>query len=334
MTYNKKRKTLKDIAEASGVSEMTVSRVLRESGTVSNRTKEKVLAVVRELGYVQNRMAGSLATSRSNQVAVIIPSLSNHVFTEVMSGISEALDKEGYQAVVGISDYSLVKEEELVYSMMSWRPAGIIMTNIYHTQRTRNILVNTDVPVVEIMNVSKNPIDMSVGFDHSEAGKLLAMHLIQKGYRKFGYVGWNKGDFSASARFEAIETEVTKSNCTLYAPHLFERPPTLAAGKIGLSKLMAVEPNLDAVFFSNDTAASGGLMHCIENNIIVPNQLAIAGFSGLESGQNLPLPLTTIQTSRYEIGRRSARNILARLSNMSLQRIWDMGFELIEGQTS
>jgi len=96
--------TLRDVSEASGVSEMTVSRVLRGRGDVSEATREKVLKAANELGYVPNKIAGALASQRVNLIAVIIPSMSNMVFPEVMTGINEGLEDTEFQAVVGITD--------------------------------------------------------------------------------------------------------------------------------------------------------------------------------------------------------------------------------------
>lgn len=334
MPKTEKRRTLRDVAHAAGVSEMTVSRVLRDTGVVSARTKARVLGVVEDLGYVQNQLAGSLAQSRSNQVAVIIPSLVNNVFTEVMSGISNELDKAGYNAVVGVSNYDLKKEEDLIYSMMSWRPAAVIVTNIHHTDRTRNILSNSGIPVVEIMNLTRTPIDMVVGLDHAKAGRLLADHLLSKGYRKFGIVGWNEQDLSAFARFSAIKERVSAHGFDMFAPELFDRPPDFVGGKIGLRTLLEIAPDLEAVFFSNDTAAIGGMMQCYEAGISIPDDLAITGFSGLEIGQNMPLKLTTVSTNRLETGRVAARSVLNRLFGITPPTIRDMGFQLIDGDTA
>ena len=97
--------TLRDVSEASGVSEMTVSRVLRNRGDVSDATREKVLAASKRLGYVPNKIAGALASQRVNLVAVIIPSMKNMVFPEVLSGVTSVLEDSGLQPVVGITDY-------------------------------------------------------------------------------------------------------------------------------------------------------------------------------------------------------------------------------------
>ena len=334
MTQKTRRPTLRDVARVAGVSEMTVSRTLRGTGVVSNRTRAHVTAVIEQMGYVQNHLAGSLASARSNQVAVIIPSLNNNVFTEVMSGITSELEKAGYNAVVGISDYELEKEEALIYSMLSWRPAGIVVSNIHHTKRTENILRNTDIPVVEIMNLTQSPIDMSVGLDHAAAGLALAEHMISRGYKRFGVIGEWSRDRSAAARIGAISQRIRQQGLDIFVPDLFEEPPNFSLGKSGLSRLLALRPDRDAVFFSNDTAAMGGMIHCIEHGISIPDQLAIAGFSGLATGQNFPQKLTTIATKRFDTGRMAARCVLNRLANVATKPVTNMGFELVEGQTS
>ena len=129
--------TLRDVSEASGVSEMTVSRVLRNRGDVSEATREKVLNAAKTLGYVPNKIAGALASSRVNLVAVIIPSLSNMVFPEVMTGISEVLDGTPLQPVVGVTNYLPEKEEEVLFEMLSWRPSGVILAGLEHSDASR-----------------------------------------------------------------------------------------------------------------------------------------------------------------------------------------------------
>lgn len=330
----KKRRTLGDVAKVANVSEMTVSRVLSGKGQVSDATKGRVKKVIEQLGYVPNRLAGSLATSRSNQVAVIIPSLMNNVFPEVTAGITDHLERAGYNAVIGISDYNVEKEENLIRSMMSWRPAGIILVGSQRSSSARNILCNASVPVVEIMELYDNPIDICVGLDHRKAGTAIAAHLLAQGYRRFGYVGFHEIDSSAARRFEGIREVLGQSGYSIEAEKLFERPPDIEMGKDGLASLLDMSSNLEAVFFSNDTAAIGGLLLCWERGIEVPDQLAIAGFSGLKSGQVMPRKLTTIATERYKIGTFGARAVLNRLDGQPVSTRVDLGFYLIEGETA
>ncbi len=334
MNETKKRRTLRDVAKEAGVSEMTVSRVMRGKGAVSASTRKQVMSAVTRLGYVPNRIAGSLATSRSNQVAVIIPSLRNIVFSQVTSGVTSELGKAGYNGIIGITDYSLSREESLVVSMMSWRPAAVIITNLMHSERTRTILASAPVPVVEIMDASAQPIDMSVGLDHSQAGRVLAEHLLSKGHRRFGYLGWNTNDFAAADRFRAIKARLAEAGLLIEAPECFDEPPDFLAGKEGLRRLLEANPELDAVIFSNDLAAVGGVFHCSEAGLCVPGRLAVAGFSGLQVGRVLPGGLTTIATDRFEIGRLAAKKALDAMSGHRTNPVLDVGFELIKGGTS
>jgi hypothetical protein len=123
----KPQMTLRDVAEAAGVSEMTVSRVLRQRGDVSEKTRERVFAAARTLGYVPNKIAGALASNRVNLVGVVIPSLSNMVFPDVLGGIGAVLDDTPLQPVVGTSKYDPDHEEHVIYEMLSWRPSGLIV---------------------------------------------------------------------------------------------------------------------------------------------------------------------------------------------------------------
>ena len=154
MTIEDKRPlTLRDVSEASGVSEMTVSRVLRNKGDVSEATREKVLRTAKRLGYVPNKIAGALASQRVNLIGVIIPSMSNMVFPEVMTAISRTLENTELQPVVGITDYLPEKEERVLYEMLSWRPSGVIIAGLEHSDASRAMLRTSGIPVVEIMDV-------------------------------------------------------------------------------------------------------------------------------------------------------------------------------------
>ncbi len=333
MTFTRSR-TQREVAKAAGVSDMTVSRVLRGTGVVSERTRARVLKVVDEMGYVQNRLAGSLAASRANQVAVIIPSLVTNIFSQVAAGIAEELERAGYNPVIGISNYDMDREENLVNSMLSWRPAGFIVTDFVHTKRTRNILANAGIPVVEMMETSGEPIDMCVGFNHTESARIMAEHLLEKGYRRFGYLGWNNTDYAAATRYTVIKDRLAAEGIYLIAPEVFDQSPDFEAGKQAMAQLLKSHPELEVVIFSNDMSACGGMIYCLENGIDVPKQMAVAGFSGVKFGQSMPRALTTINAKRHEIGRRSARAVLNALAGQQQPSVVDVGFDLIAGNSS
>lgn len=330
--------TLSEVAQAAQVSEMTVSRVLRRKDKVASKTRDHVLKVIKDLGYVPNRLAGALASSTSNQLAVIIPSLRNIVFPEVLSGIADRLDEAGYQAVIGISEYDLQREASLVETMMSWRPAGIIVTNTQHSEEAARILRVTKSPVVEIMDLTEDPIDMCVGLDHHKAGAEMARHLVTKGYRNIGYLGCDLiTDAAAGKRYSGFRDTLQEAGLSVAVSLSIDEPSGIGLGRNSMPELLAKVPagqKIDAVYFSNDAVAVGAQMYCMAEGIRTPEDLALAGFSGLEVGQAMPVPLTTIRSKRFHVGWLSADYIVRRLQGEDPPRVTDAGFELIEGATA
>ena len=327
--------TLNEVARRAGVSGMTVSRVLSGRANVSDLTRAWVQSAADALGYVPNRLAGALATAKTRLMVVILPSLSNTVFPEVLRGANAQFDKAGYQAVIGVSDYDQAKEERLVEAMQSWRPSGWIVTGLEHTDRARRLLSEVRSPVVEIMDIDGPPIDMAVGLSNASAGQVIGNHLVASGRRRIGYIGGNLAlDLRAAKRRDGFVRALAGHGLALCGQVTDDAPSSVLLGRASLAKLLQQCPDLDAVYFSNDDMAVGGLMHCLHLGLKVPSQLALAGFNGLDIGEATPLRLTTIKSPRYQIGEMAADHILAKLANQRPMAVADVGFSFIAGQTA
>src|ERR1700761_9848993 len=144
--------TLADVAALAGVGESTVSRVLRNHGSVSPRTREKILKAAADLNYVPNRIAGTLASMTSKLVGIVIPSVGNTVVPEVLAGANTVLENAGFQPVIGVSDYDPIREEALIESILSWRPSGLIVAGLEHTDRAAGMLQRGGVRGVEVQD--------------------------------------------------------------------------------------------------------------------------------------------------------------------------------------
>lgn len=305
--------TLRDVSEASGVSEMTVSRVLRNRGDVSQATRDKVIAASKRLGYVPNKIAGALASQRVNLVAVIIPSLSNMVFPEVMTGISEALEETPLQPVVGVTNYLPEKEEAVLYEMLSWRPSGVIIAGLEHTEAARAMLRNAGIPVVEIMDVDGEPIDTMVGISHRRAGRKMAKAIIKQGYRRIAFLGTKMPmDYRARKRFEGFTQELAKAGIEVADQEFYSGGSALAKGREMTQEILSRTPDIDFLYYSNDMIGAGGLLYCLDKGIDVPGQIGLAGFNGVELLDGLPRQLATMDAGRIETGRIAASIIAAR----------------------
>jgi LacI family gluconate utilization system Gnt-I transcriptional repressor len=305
--------TLRDVSEASGVSEMTVSRVLRQRGDVSEATRERVLAAARRLGYVPNKIAGALASQRVNLVAVIVPSLSNLVFPEVLSGLSEGLEGTGLQPVVGVTNYSPEKEESVLYEMLSWRPSGVILAGLEHTDPARAMLANAGVPIVEIMDVDGVPVDSAVGISHRRAGRQMAQAILAAGYRRIAFLGtMMPHDHRARKRFEGFEEVLAEAGLSVQGRESYSGSSALLKGREMTEALMTRVPDLDFLYYSNDMIGAGGLLSCLDRGLDVPGRVGLAGFNGLELLEGLPVRLATMDACRREIGRVAADIVAGR----------------------
>ncbi|MEL7012650.1 MAG: LacI family DNA-binding transcriptional regulator [Pseudomonadota bacterium] len=305
--------TLRDVSEASGVSEMTVSRVLRGSGDVSEATRDKVLQAAKTLGYVPNQIAGALASQRANLVAVIIPSLSNMVFPEVLSGISEILDDKGMQPVVGVTGYSREKEERVLYEMLSWRPSGVIIAGLEHSDASRTMLAASGIPVVEIMDTDGTPVDNVVGISHRRAGAQMAEAILKDGFRHIAFLGTQMSrDHRARKRFEGFTETLAKAGVEIEEREFYSGGSALVKGREMTRDVLARNSDLDFIYYSNDLIGAGGLLWLLEQGIDIPGDMGLAGFNGLNLLKGLPRELATMESCRHEIGRRAAELVVER----------------------
>ncbi len=153
----KRRPTLQDIADLTGVTKMTVSRYLRDPQTVAEGTRERIAAAVEELGYIPNRAPDILSNATSRAIGILIPSLSNQVFSAVIHGIEAVTRPAGYQTLLAHYGYSPEREEEQIASLLSYNVDGLILSDSRHTERTRKMIATAGIPVVETMDLPPTP---------------------------------------------------------------------------------------------------------------------------------------------------------------------------------
>ena len=336
MSQLKRPLTLRDVSEASGVSEMTVSRVLRNKGDVSEATRQKVQDAAKRLGYVPNKIAGALASQRVNLVAVIIPSLGNMVFPEVLSGISQTLEGTELQPVVGVTDYLPEKEEKVLFEMLSWRPSGVIIAGLEHSEASQAMLRQSGIPVVQIMDSDGEAIDACVGISHRRAGRKMAEHIIAAGYKRIGFMGTKMPlDHRARKRFEGFTRTLAKEGIEIADQEFYSGPSALVKGREMTAKMLSRTPDLDFLYYSNDMIGAGGLLYLLENGIDVPTQMGLAAFNGVELLDGLPIKLATMDACRHEIGVKSAQIIAARHagSDVTTGPVIELSPKLDLGQT-
>lgn len=306
-----KKLLLKDIAKLAGVSEMTASRALRGAPDVSKATKAKVEGIATAHGYVPNRIAGSLSSQSVNLVAVVVPSLNSYVFPEVLSGISATLARSPLKPVVGITGYDLAEEEAVIREMLSWRPSGLIVAGLEHTDATRRMLEQASCPVVEVMDTDGTPVSHCVGISHHQAGYEIGREILNRGYRRIGFIGTKlPRDFRARKRMQGFQAALQEAGLEFVDQVTYAGDSSIQTGRLLTEQILAQHPDVDCLYYSSDVMSVGGLMHCLANGLSVPGDVALAGFNNLEILRGLPLDLATTDARRREIGERAAQIIL------------------------
>lgn len=317
--------TLHDVARAAGVSLVTASRALKKPELVSPATIQKVQRAVETTGYIPNLLAGGLKSNRSMTVAALVPYIAVPQFLPTLQALTETLDQAGYQLILGQTGYNRVRENALLNTMITRRVDAIVFAGLLSPEAPLAQLTRLGIPVVETWDLTARPLDMLVGFSHTQVGAAVGGFFLKRGWRKVGVA--TADDERAMQRCQGF-LSVMGEQVPVWK---VKAPSTLQAGRHALGELLQREPKLEAVFCSSDGMANGVLIEARERGLRVPEDLAVCGFGDADFAAHLAPSLTTVRVDGAEIGRQAARMVLARCQGGAVpERIVDVGFRIIE----
>lgn len=327
---------IEDVAKEAGVSIMSVSRVMRGVEGVSAAKRTEIRRIARKLGYSPSRVAGSLAAANSTLIGISIPTLFEAVFAEILDGMRSIFNKAGFQTIVETTDYIESYEEKWVERMISWHPAGVILSGVYHSQTTMERLRNAGIPTLEIWDYTETPIDMCIGVNHLSAGYDMGLHLVRLGYRKPAYVGVSLNrDPRAEDRFNGLSQAFAEVGSSIKPISRLAATASFEGGFIGTAEILdnaAEQP--DVICFLNDHMAFGGIMECERRDLHVPEDIGIVGFNGLNINVVLPKQITTSVTPRTQMGATGARMLVSKISGAKTEQSVLMPVEIFAGDTT
>ncbi|MXP54914.1 MULTISPECIES: LacI family DNA-binding transcriptional regulator [unclassified Pantoea] len=320
--------TLEDVARVAGISPMTVSRALNSPHLVRPATVAKVKAAISATGYIPNAQAGSLASNRSRLIAVVVPQINNNMFVDTIQSLNDSLSAQGYHMLLCVTGYEAETEAETVATLLSRRPDGIVLTGIHHSAQLKKVLLQANVPVVEIWDMTPTPIDMLVGFSHEKIGARVATYLAERGYQKPGLI-WTD-DRRALQRKQGLLDALMSLDIEPLADVPVQLPALMARGREASSQLLEQHPDVDVLVCSSDTLAQGALMAAQARGLNIPQQLAVIGFGDLDfAAANYPA-ISTVRIDRHRMGELAAEQLLKRLQHQTVDNpIIDMGFTMV-----
>lgn len=324
--------TLREVAQLAGVAPITASRAMNTPEQVSEDVRARVAEAVKQTGYVPNLLAGALSSMRSRMVGLSVPTIAGPVFLDTVQGLTETLFNAGYQVMLGQTGYDNAREDAWLAAMLGRRPDAVVLTGTQHSEHTRTRLQASGIPVVETWDQTDSPIDMLVGFSHVAVGQAVARYLAQRGYRQLGAVAG--ADERAQRRYQAFRDEARALGLPEVPLATVPTPTTLGGGRRGLAELLAREVQPQAVFCSSDSLALGVLTEAQARGLEIPRQLAIVGFGDLAFAADLHPALTTVRIDGQAIGRQAAEFIIQRLQGPLEASAVDVGFTLVERQST
>ncbi|QZA80921.1 substrate-binding domain-containing protein [Deefgea piscis] len=330
MNDKPRRPSLQDVADLVNTSKMTISRYLRSPEQVAPLTAARIAQAMQTLGYIPSRVPAMLSNSRSRAIGVLLPSMSNQVFSAVAHGIEQVSTPAGYHTLYGHYGYEPEREEQQIEQLLSFHIDGLILSESNHTTRTRKMLEVAAIPVVEIMDLPAQPIDLAVGLDHVAAAKAMIEAMLAHGYRRIVYLA-ARMDTRTQQRNDGYGQAMAAQQLQSHTIQTSESSSFTLGASLIRQALLEV-PDLDGVFCTNDDIAAGALLELQSMGRRIPEDIGIAGVNHLDIGLALKPQLASIITPREAIGRHAAERLIGSINGQQYpERTLNLGFDLFLG---
>lgn len=300
---------LKDVAESLGLSISTVSAILRNRADFNEATKKRVLRRAKELNYRPNWLARSLATQKSHVIGVVVPNLSRPFFPNVLSGIDLVTHNAGYHLVISNAEDLPEREDEEIATLLDRQVDGFIVASAHPPgeNMVRKILNASSVPFVLVDRFFANA--PFVGSDDDRIGFMATRHLIDQGYRSIAHLGWRMVA-TGIGRHRGYLKALRESNLRVRRNYILEVYGE-SGGYEGMKQLLEMSPRPDAVFAASDPVAIGAMRAIHEYGLSLPHDIGIIGVGSVRYGEDLRVPLSTMDTHPIEMGKSAASILLS-----------------------
>ncbi len=325
-----------DIAKKSGYSTSTVSRTISKPLSVSNKAREKINKIIKKTGYVHNSLAGGLKSGKSGFVIAIIPTLRVSLFSDYIWGIKEELRKSGFQLLIGVTNYNLETEEDLIRKFLSYKPEGFIIVGTQHTQSSTNMLLSSKLPIIETWNITDKPLDIVVGFSNFSAGHQITDHIISLNYKNIAFAtpaeSHMKTENRSKRRLNGYLSRMREANLPVTIFNYTKPMNHKICGQEIYSQYKKHQTKIDCIICGSEVSGSGLLSEFLFKKINVPKKIGIAAVGNAEITSLVHPQLTTMDFKVYEIGIIAATNLITKIKGEKIKkRIFDVGIELIKG---
>jgi LacI family transcriptional regulator len=304
---------MKDIAKDLGLSQATVSKVLRAHPDIGEKTRQRVLERVKELDYQPNSLARSLVTGRSYLIGVIVPSLLHPFFAEIARSLSSAIRQKGYFLIVSSSEEDPQLEREEISRLLARRLDALVIASCDSNIEQFERMESKNQPYVLIDREFTGLAANFVGIDDEKAGRLATEHLLDTGCHHVAHIRGAENSVGLG-RFEGYRRALRQRGVPYKDEYVVSRnhvdTETTRQGAEAMRVLLKRHPRPDGVFCFNDPLAIGAMNTILESGLRIPEDIALIGCANLHKNDCLRVPLSSIDQHSEMIGQRAAELVL------------------------
>ncbi len=293
--------TLKDVAKLANVDVSTVSRALNNTSYVHPDTKERIYAAAKELGYHPNTVARALKQGRGHVIGVVVPRLHMTIFSEILQGIEEEAQKQGYMTMVCVTEDDPKVEKDRLNRMRNGGIDGIIIAATGRNGRLLRDIQASGIAVVQL--VRRQELEMSsVVADFEASGREAVQYLYNKGCRAIGLIAGAQHLAPYRARYEGYRRAVEKLGLEEITGSSDKKVNSFGYGYDSTIQLLDENPDLDAIIAAVDVQGLGAIRAVAERGIKVPEQIKIMSLTGHRVGRMLETTMTSIEMPAFQMG--------------------------------
>lgn len=293
--------TIQDVAKAAGVSVATVSRVLNDSPSVSGKTREAVLEVIRRLGYQPNLLGRNLRRTQTRLVLVLLPTIANQFYSRVVKGIEDIAHKNGYNIMLCNTDSD--KNREKVYlDLLKNRLADGVIFMASELSAEELAGIGSNFPVVQCNEYKEHAGLSHVSIDNTSAAMREVTHLIGLGHKRIGMISCRNKLLSTVKREEGYRRALAEAGMTFDGELVSYGDYGFSSGQRAMRVLLKTKEPPTAVFAISDNMAIGAMRAAREAGLEIPADIAVAGFDNIGFAVMCDPMLTTISQPKYELG--------------------------------
>lgn len=305
--------TIRDVAKRAGVAPITVSRVVNDSGYVSEKTRERVEAVIEELGYVPNMLGPSLRFKQTMTLAVVITDITNPFWTTVTRGVEDVAQANGYSTILCNTDESETKQEQYMQMLLRRRIDGVLLVPASSKAEPIRMIQNQGIPVV-LLDREVNGIDVDIVRADSEEGAYrLTQHLLSLGHRNIAMLTGPKDVSTAVDRVRGYQRALEDADIKRYIDQIYWGNFTQEAG-YEMGRIVAgLTPRPTALFAANNFIAIGAIQALKEKELRVPEDMALVTIDDIPPAYTLEPFLTAATQPAREMGQQGAQLLLERI---------------------